>query len=197
MRVIAGEAGGIPLVAPPGRDTRPTTDKVKGAIFSSLGDAGCEGRVLDLFAGSGALGIEALSRGADFCDFVDDAGAAVRAIRANLEKTRLSAQAAVHQRTAAAFVAASAAAAATMSGRASPVPYDLILLDPPYALPELVTLLEAIGRSPLIGERTTLLLEHASRRPLPERPGSKLVSQRTRNHGDSAFTIYKVVDVSD
>jgi 16S rRNA (guanine966-N2)-methyltransferase len=185
MRVIAGEARGVPLVAPPGHETRPTTDKVKGAMFSSLGDAGCEGRVLDLFAGSGALGIEALSRGADSCDFVDDAGAAVRTIRANLEKTRLAGRATIHQRSAAAFVAA-AATSSTLPAK----PYDLILLDPPYALTDLVALLEAIARSPLVGDTTILLVEHASKRPLPAVIGGRLVSQRTRDHGDSAFTIY-------
>lgn len=178
MRVVAGEAGGVPLVAPPGAGTRPTADKVKGAIFSSLGERGSAGRVLDLFAGSGALGIEALSRGADWCDFVEQAPAACKTIRANLAKTRLADRAAVHCRRVAQFLAAPPQSA-----------YDLIVMDPPYDLPELETLLEGIARSPLVDAGTTLLVEHARRRALPPRIGA-LAADRVRVHGDSAFTIY-------
>ncbi|HEX4084533.1 MAG TPA: 16S rRNA (guanine(966)-N(2))-methyltransferase RsmD [Chthoniobacteraceae bacterium] len=89
MRVISGRAGGIPLIAPK-TDLRPTMDRVKGAIFSSL-EAGLEGaRVLDLFAGAGTLGIEALSRGAREAVFVEKDDRAAQSIRKNLEKTRLA-----------------------------------------------------------------------------------------------------------
>ena len=177
MRVIAGEAGGIPLVAPPGRDTRPTSDKVKGAIFSVLGDAGCDGRVLDLYAGAGALGIEALSRGADFCDFVEHGAAACRAIRTNLAKTRLEDRAAVHQQTAERFLTAPRDA------------FDLVLMDPPYALSNLEAVLALLGSSGALSERTTLLLEHASRRPAPAAAGALRLA-KTRVHGDTAFSLY-------
>lgn len=123
MRVIAGTYGGRRLQAPPGRDTRPTSDRVREALFSALGDL--EGaRVLDLFAGSGALGIEALSRGAASCEFVDRATAAIRAIRANLET--LGIEAPVHRREA-------LQALSDASGRAAA--YDLVFLDPPYRHP--------------------------------------------------------------
>lgn len=177
MRVIAGEAGGVPLVAPPGRDTRPTSDKVKGAIFSTLGEAGCSGRVLDLFAGSGALGIEALSRGADSCDFVERAAAACRAIATNLAKTRLGDRATVHATTVERFLAAARG------------PYDLILMDPPYALAGLDALVVQIGQSGTTGAETTLLVEHSSRRPPPPNAG-RLALQKTRVHGDTAFSVY-------
>src|ERR687889_1762341 len=85
MRVIAGTYGGRRLQAPPGTDTRPTSDRVREALFSILGERVEGARVLDLFAGSGALGIEALSRGAAEATFVDKAPAAIRAVRANLE----------------------------------------------------------------------------------------------------------------
>ncbi|HXI18269.1 MAG TPA: RsmD family RNA methyltransferase [Chloroflexota bacterium] len=180
MRIIAGEAGGVPLVAPSGATTRPTSDKLKGAIFSSLGDVGCTGRVLDLFAGSGGLGIEALSRGADYCALVDSAAAACRAIRMNLQKAKLADRAAVHQLPVGRFVSSGASE-----------PYDLILMDPPYALAGLETLLGEIAVSELVGLGTTLLVEHASRRTLPPRLG-KMESRRTRTHGDSAFTTFAV-----
>lgn len=123
MRVVAGSAGGISLHTPR-TDIRPTMDRVKAAIFSSLGDAVIGARVLDLFAGSGALGIEALSRGAASATFVDKDAAAVEAIRRNLEKTRLAAAAAdVRGADVFAFLERAAAAAA----------YDIVFADPPYA----------------------------------------------------------------
>src|SRR5437762_2544255 len=88
MRVIAGSAGGIGLAVPK-RGVRPTMDRVKASIFSSLGDALVEARVLDLFAGSGALGIEALSRGASSVVFVEQEGQSVEIIERNLAKTKL------------------------------------------------------------------------------------------------------------
>jgi 16S rRNA (guanine(966)-N(2))-methyltransferase RsmD len=182
MRVIAGEAGGVPLAAPKGGQTRPTSDKVRGAIFSALGDVGCTGCVLDLFAGSGALGIEALSRGADWCVFVESSAAAVRAIRANLSKTRLADRAEVLQQPVEQFLLRAARAPAQPA-------FGLVMLDPPYALPGLEALLEQVARSSLVDESTTLLLEHASRRPAPARL-NRLAARRTRRHGDSAFTIY-------
>ena len=90
MRVIAGLAKGHNLVTPEGINTRPTTDKVKGSLFSMLMGSIAGANVLDLFAGSGALGIEALSRGAEKCIFVDMSDNAVKCVKANLEHTKLS-----------------------------------------------------------------------------------------------------------
>lgn len=181
MRVIAGEAGGIPLVAPRGGATRPTSDLLKGAIFAVLGERGCRGRVLDLFAGSGALGIEALSRGADWCDFVDSSAPACAAIRANLAKTRLGDRATVHALPVERFLTRAATAPRDL--------YDLVLLDPPYALERLDGVLGAVAAAPLVGPQTALLLEHASRRAVPPAIGP-LQAVRHRAHGDGAFTLY-------
>src|SRR5207245_2944993 len=90
MRVIAGSARGVPLKGPPGSGTRATYDKVRGAIFDALAAEVVDARVLDLYAGTGALGIEALSRGAASCLFVEKAAAACRVIEANLRTTRLA-----------------------------------------------------------------------------------------------------------
>ena len=179
MRVIAGEARGVPLVAPPGAATRPTSDRTKEAMFAVLGDLGCEGRVLDLYAGSGALGIEALSRGASWCDFVESSGAACRAIGANLSKTKLSDQGKVIRQPVETFIARPGASA----------PYDLILLDPPYALPELDAVLRRLGATDLAGAGTALMVEHGRGRALPPWVGPLQVA-KTRTHGDSAFTLY-------
>ena len=120
MRVVAGSAGGLRLKAPAGKETRPTTDKVRAAIFSSLESMGVidGARVLDLFAGSGALGIEALSRGASAATFVDARREAIVAIEANLASTGLPGGTAVRS-DALRFV--------SDAGR-----YDVAFADPPY-----------------------------------------------------------------
>jgi 16S rRNA (guanine966-N2)-methyltransferase len=121
MRVVAGRFGGRVLRAPRGPHTRPTSDRVREALFALLGDVG-EARVLDLFAGSGALGIEALSRGAAEVTFVDSAPAAIRALRANVE-TVASERPDVRRMDARAFL---------RSARKAGRQYDLVFLDPPY-----------------------------------------------------------------
>ena len=120
MRIIAGQAGGLRLDCPQGI-ARPMMDRVRGAVFSSLGELVIGARVLDLFSGSGALGLEALSRGAASCVFVDAHRRAADAIRANLARARLRGE--VRQQDASAFVA-----------RAAPASFDLIFADPPFAL---------------------------------------------------------------
>jgi 16S rRNA (guanine(966)-N(2))-methyltransferase RsmD len=120
MRVIAGSRRGRPLVAPRGRGTRPTSDRVREALFSILGDVSGL-RVLDLFAGSGALAIEALSRGARDATLVDSSPAAIASIRRNLDALELAAD--VHRRPALAFL---------RTARNDRRQYDLILVDPPY-----------------------------------------------------------------
>ncbi|HWL52957.1 MAG TPA: RsmD family RNA methyltransferase [Chthoniobacteraceae bacterium] len=121
MRVVSGIAGGIPLLAPK-TDLRPTMDRVKGAIFDSLGEWVIGRRVLDLFSGSGALGIEALSRGAAHATLVEKEVRAVETIERNLSKTGLKEGAAVHRLDAFSFLHRLAPAGG----------YDLIVADPPY-----------------------------------------------------------------
>ena len=121
MRVVAGVARGRKLSAPAGRDVRPTSDRVREAVFSSLESMGAvrDAAVLDLFCGSGALGVEALSRGATSATFVDDDPAAVAAVAANLASTGLSGGAVVR-----------ADAVRWLDGGAA---FDLALVDPPYS----------------------------------------------------------------
>jgi 16S rRNA (guanine966-N2)-methyltransferase len=123
VRIVAGRWGGRRITTPRGAATRPTADRVREALFSILGERVHDARVLDLFAGSGALGIEALSRGAAEATFVDSAPAAIRAVRANLEA--LGGKAEVRRADAARFLGAASAAARQ---------YDLVFLDPPYRL---------------------------------------------------------------
>jgi 16S rRNA (guanine966-N2)-methyltransferase len=139
MRVVAGSARGRRLEAPAGRDTRPTADRVREAVFNALGslDAVDGASVVDLFAGSGALGIEALSRGAAHCVFVESSRAAVAVIRAKLTATALVDRATVVQADARTWCAASTAR------------FDLVLADPPYAFDEWPALL-AVVPAPLV-----------------------------------------------
>jgi 16S rRNA (guanine(966)-N(2))-methyltransferase RsmD len=121
VRVIAGEWRGRPLKAPPGAATRPTSDRVREALFSILAARVPGASVLDLFAGSGALGIEALSRGAADATFVDDSAAAIQVIAANL--SALDARAEIRRTDALRFLDAA---------RRQATQYDLVFLDPPY-----------------------------------------------------------------
>src|ERR671914_498164 len=135
MRVIAGRYGGRRLQAPSGEATRPTSDRVREALFSVLGDRLEGARVLDLYAGTGALGIEALSRGAAEATFVDRSAEATRTITANLDKTHLTDSARVVRGDVVRF----------LRGPGDPV--DLVFLDPPYdtPVPEIETALAALA----------------------------------------------------
>ena len=126
MRVIAGSAKGVRL-GPVPRGVRPVSDRVREGLFSSLGDAVIGARVLDVFAGTGALGIEALSRGAVHATFVDRAAASARAIRDNLRRARLEERAAV--------LVGDAGAVLTRHGNGEDGRFDLVLADPPYEHP--------------------------------------------------------------
>jgi 16S rRNA (guanine966-N2)-methyltransferase len=178
MRVIAGEARGVPLRAPRGLDTRPTSDKVREAIFAMLASMGATmERVLDLYAGTGALAIEALSRGAAHADLVERAPAACAAIRANLAKTKLDGRARLVQ-------AAVERALPRLDG-----PYDLVFLDPPYDDPRAEAVIAAVGERRLVGEGSVVVYEHEKRRQPPPACGP-LAARVTRRHGDTCITIY-------
>ncbi len=187
MRVIAGERRGFQLKGPAGRFTRPMADRVREALFSMLASLGvapvC---VLDLYAGTGGIGIEALSRGAESADFVEQNAAAAAVVRANLAHTRYRDVARVFQEPVSAFLTRAERRAAET------IPYDLIIMDPPYADPELIAMLERVGRSPLVESATILAIGHWPRVTLPERAG-RLARLRERCHGDSCFSIYEVI----
>lgn len=123
MRIIAGEAKGLTIKAPKGLQIRPTSDKVREAIFSSLGDKVVDAVTLDLFAGSGALGLEALSRGAYNCIFVDQSLAAIKTIKENLERLNFSQKARVYKKEVSSFL-----------NSFNTHLFDLILIDAPYRI---------------------------------------------------------------
>jgi 16S rRNA (guanine(966)-N(2))-methyltransferase RsmD len=175
MRVVAGRWGGRRLQAPPGDATRPTSDRVREALFSVLGPSVEGARVLDLFAGSGALGIEALSRGAAAATFVDSAPAAQKALRANL--AALGADAEARRQDARRFLAG-----ASEAGRQ----YDLVFLDPPYRLAgrlggELSAMLPAV-----LAPGATVIAESDRRTPLE----LDLPLHDQRRYGDTLIRIH-------
>lgn len=173
MRVIAGALGGRRLVAPAGRDTRPTSDRVREALFSILGPLD-GARVLDLFAGSGALGIEALSRGAASAVFVERAPAALKALRANLETLGLTVP-----------VAARDVRAFLRDARAAGDTYDLAFLDPPYR--DAAGLGPALELAPLLASGGRAVSESDRRAPLTL-PGLEVVDER--RYGDTLIRIH-------
>lgn len=178
MRVIGGEARGLPLRAPKGLDTRPTSDKVREVIFSMLASMGASvDRVLDLYAGTGALAIEALSRGADHADLVERAPAACAAIRANLDKTRFAERARLWQGDTGKVLL-------RLEGR-----YDLVFLDPPYADESVERTFGILTERGLVDEQSVVVYEHGKRRAPPDSCGPLRV-RVTRCHGDTCITIY-------
>jgi 16S rRNA (guanine966-N2)-methyltransferase len=175
VRIIAGSRKGHTIHAPKGLDTRPTGDRVREAAFNLIGPVD-DATVLDLFAGSGAMGLEALSRGAARAVFVESDRDAVRAIERNLDKLRLKG-AAVLQRDALQALAAEAAA-----GRK----YDLVLVDPPYAMfadlqPRLARYLPAVLAD------DGLLVVETDARVEPELP---LPQRTSRRYGAARLTLY-------
>jgi len=176
VRVIAGIAKGRRLAAPPGSATRPTADRVKEALFSSLLPILGGASVLDLYAGSGALGIEALSRGAQRATFVEHHARTVGVLRQNLELTTLVGSAAVVQRD----------VLAALRGGPPGAPYDVVLADPPYAVDrdELAEALAALV--PHLAERATVVVELASRGEPPSWP-PELRPTRERRYGDTTL----------
>ena len=163
MRVIAGESGGLRLVAPKGDRTRPTADRVKESLFSALGPRVDGAAVLDLYAGSGALAIEALSRGARSAVLVDRAHQAIVAIRANLETTRMGDRARVVRRSVEAVLA---------DPPPPQAPFDLTFLDPPYGQPVswLTKALEVLGTPGWSAPDSRIVLEGAVGAAAPSRP---------------------------
>ena len=181
MRVIGGSARGRRLKAPRGLRTRPMADKIREALFSMLDSLGIRPqRVLDLYAGSGAIGIETLSRGARWVDFVDRSAAACAVIRDNLAATGFADRGAVHCTTVQAFLR-----------RPPREPYDFVIMDPPYADPTIHETMLAVARSPHVRDGTVLVVGHSPRVPMPERLDG-LEQLRDRCHGDSCVAIYVI-----
>jgi 16S rRNA (guanine966-N2)-methyltransferase len=178
MRVIAGSLGGRRLQAPSGRVTRPTSDRVKEALFAMLGPLD-GASVLDLFAGTGALGIEALSRGAERAVFVERDARALRALKGNLASLGLG--------DPAAEVRSGDALAALRSARGRKETYDLLFIDPPYAQAQRPSLELSQALPALLRPGARIVVESDRRAPLE----LELEVERHRRYGDTSITIHR------
>ena len=177
MRVIAGRVKGARLEAKaPG--VRPTSSRVRSALFSALGTETLEGaRVLDLYSGTGALGIEGLSRGAAFARFVERDRRQCAAIRNALRAAGLYERAAVSCATVMKYL------------RATDETFDLAIADPPYAATEAAGALGVLAERGLVRAGGRVVLEHAFRAAAPEAPGLQLLT--SRRYGDTALSFYE------
>ena len=178
LRVIGGTLGGRKLTGPPRSGVRPTADRVREALFEILGARGAPmTRVLDLYSGTGALGIEALSRGAEHCDFVEADSKACEVIRQNLARTALMDRTRV-------WPLPVAKALSRLQG-----PYDLVVADPPYEYDRAEKELTEVLETGLLAPGGTLVVEHSQRKLWPEELAGhhQLTSRR---YGDSRITFY-------
>lgn len=182
MRVIAGEHGGRTLKTPAGKRTRPTQGQVRRVLFDILGEAVVDARVLDLFAGVGAIGIEALSRGAREAVFVERSTRAQRCLRANLEALGLGARARL-------------LAMDVITGirilESEGVPFSWIFADPPYGASPVDWITRAARGGPdrLLASGGTLVLEESRRSPAPESLAG-LRRRRSRDVGETSIAFY-------
>ncbi len=182
MRVVAGERKGMPLKAIDGNTTRPTTDKVKESIFNMIGPFFEGGLALDLFAGSGGLGIEALSRGAERAIFIEKDNKAYATLQENIKKCRYEDYAEVYRNDAMRAVKALI--------KRDEIVIDYLFVDPPYHKKEYYDLVEALVEAGKVAEKAIIMCEHSREIKLPDSYGAfQLVRQET--YGGTIISIYR------
>ncbi|EFR44282.1 16S rRNA (guanine(966)-N(2))-methyltransferase RsmD [Streptococcus pseudoporcinus] len=177
MRIVSGEFGGRPLKTLPGKTTRPTSDKVRGAMFNMIGPYFGGGRVLDLFAGSGGLAIEAVSRGMSQAVLVERDRGAQAIIQENIKMTKSEGQFQL--------LKMDAGQALLQLDQV----FDLIFLDPPYAKEEIVAMIELIDQKGLLGPEVMIVCETEKSVQLPEEIGSVGI-WKEKIYGISKVTVY-------
>lgn len=180
MRVIAGQSRGIKLETIEGLATRPTTDRVKEAMFSMIHNALYDSQVLDLFSGSGGLGIEAASRGASRVTIVENSKKCIEIIKKNIQKTKLNDKIEVVQQDVDHF----------MAGQSIEGVYDFILMDPPYLKNFIEPLLEEIAQKNILKPLGVIIVEHDIKDVLLEHYGT-LYLDRKKKYGKTAVSVYR------
>jgi 16S rRNA (guanine966-N2)-methyltransferase len=177
MRIIAGTAKSTRLVVPRLRELRPTTDAMRETLFNVLADCVVGARFLDLFAGCGAVGLEALSRGARWCTFVDISPRCGRAIRENLERAHLAARGEVWR----------AEAQRALQRLRAGESYDVVFADPPYDYKHLAGLVAALaGERHVLGDGAVVAVQHDAGAALPDEPAPS----RVIRFGGTAISLY-------
>ncbi len=183
IRIISGKAKGRKLKAPAGKRIRPLTDRVKTALFNILGDKVINSYFLDLFAGTGSVGIEALSRGAELAIFVEYDRSIVETIRKNLELTGFSDRAEIYALRVSKAIKILASKGAK---------FDIIFLGAPYGSPELEKGLQKLGEVSLLAENSVVIAEYRSKYELPDQFGM-LKKFRDAKYGDTMLSFYRKV----
>ena len=179
MRVIAGIAKGRKLKYPRGSTLRPSSAKVRGAIFSMLASADADMRiVLDLYAGTGSFGIEAMSRGAEWVDFVEKEHRHCSTIRSNLDILGMSASANVHCQS------------VEYALKSLDCVYGVVFLDPPYSIGKLDSVMHQLATSPVNNKNTIIVVEHSVRHTMTEAYG-KFRLGRARRYGETSVSMYQ------
>lgn len=180
MRIVSGRFGGRPLKAVPGNATRPTTDKVKEAIFNMIGPYFDGGRSLDLYAGSGGLSIEGVSRGIDEAVLVDRQFAAIKTIKSNVAMTKEPER----------FQVVKSTAEAAIDHLKGSTPFDLLYFDPPYAKQTIIKDLTQLVDNQLIAPNAIVMAETDQNAQLPEKIGP-FTQIKQRDYGITVVTIYE------
>lgn len=181
MRVISGKVRGLKLNTPKNEDVRPTTDRVKESLFNMINPYIMESNVLDLFAGTGSLGIECLSRGANKCVFVDISKESISIIKSNIKKARVENES---------IVLNSDFKDAISKLKIQGNKFDVIFMDPPYYKNMFIDALQKIDNASLLNEDGIIIIEHDSKDAFPENIG-RLEKTRDKKYGNTTITFYK------
>ena len=183
MRVVAGSQKGRRLKKPEGQDLRPTSARVREALLSILAHRTQGARVLDLYAGTGALGLESLSRGAHRVVFVENHVASAQILRENVTRCGHDERCVVMTQDAETFLTAPPSCG-------EPPAFDIVFADPPYHTTDLTRLLERLSRSGTIASQGMVILEHFFKHPVPSQIGA-LTQTRQSRYGDTMLTFYQ------
>lgn len=182
MRVISGKARGLKLNTPKNQDVRPTTDRVKENLFNMINSYIMDSNVLDLFAGTGSLGIECLSRGAKNCVFVDISKESISIVKSNIKKARVDNESVV-------LNADFKDAVSRLQVQKNK--FDIIFMDPPYYKEMFVDALQKIDNAELLNEEGIIVVEHDTKDDLPDIIG-RLEKTKDKKYGNTTLTFYKM-----
>lgn len=182
MRVISGKVRGLKLNTPKNEDVRPTTDRVKESLFNMISPYIMDSNVLDLFAGTGSLGIECLSRGAQRCVFVDVSKESISIIKSNITKARVENESIVLNLD---------FKDAISKLKVQKNKFDVIFMDPPYYKNMFIDALEKIDNADLLEEEGIIVIEHDSKENFPEKI-ERLEKHKVKKYGNTTLTFYKL-----
>ncbi len=182
MRVISGKARGLKLNAPKNEDVRPTTDRVKESLFNIINSYVLDSNVLDLFAGTGSLGIECLSRGANKCVFVDKSKESMAIVKSNIKKAKVENES---------ITLNTDFKNAIVSLGKKGEKFNIIFMDPPYYKNMFIDALSAVDENNLLEEDGIIVVEHDTVDSFPENVG-RLYKNRDKKYGNTTLTFYKM-----